>query len=44
MQSIPSLLGRDILNLCAVTLDYSQNLVRLEPRNLSENFMLPTAG
>ena len=44
-QQLPSLLGRDFLNLCAVTLDHYLNLVALEPRNVSGNptLMQPAA-
>ena len=33
---IPSLLGRDFLNLCDVRLNYHDGLVSLEPVNLNE--------
>ena len=35
LQQIPSLLGRDFLNLCDVRLNYHTGLVSLEPANLS---------
>ena len=40
----PSLLGRDFLNLCSLLLDSSQNLVHLEPLNLSGPFIQPVAS
>ena len=35
-EGIPSLLGRDFLNLCDVRLNYSTGLVALEPVNVNE--------
>lgn len=42
MQGIPSLLGRDFLNRCAIHLDSALNLVQLEPRNVSGGFIQGT--
>ena len=39
MQGLPSLLGRDFLNLCSVHLDNALNLVHLEPRTVSGGFI-----
>ena len=39
MQTLPSLLGRDFLNLCSVHLDNALNLVHLEPRTVSGGFI-----
>ena len=36
-QSTPSLLGRDFLNSCTVTLDHFLNRVSLEPRSIVNN-------
>ena len=38
---IPSLLGRDFLNLCDVRLNYSTGLVALEPVNVNEYGEIP---
>lgn len=40
-QDLPSLLGRDFLNLCALTVDRFNDIVRLEPHNVTEGFVLP---
>lgn len=39
-QLIPPLLGRDFLNLCDVRLNYSQNLVSLDPLNIESGSIL----
>ena len=44
IRDFPALLGRDFLNRCSLLLDSSQNLVRLEPLNLSELFIQPAAA
>ena len=44
MQDLPSLLGRDFLNLCDIRLNRSQNLVQLEPLNVAGEFILPVPG
>lgn len=36
-ESVPSLLGRDFLNMCYVRLNYSTGLVALEPINVNEH-------
>ena len=41
MQNLPSLLGRDFLNLCALTVDNFNDIVRLEPHNVVDSFVLP---
>ncbi len=42
MQEVPSLLGRDFLNLCDVRLNHAQNLVTLNPLNVdSGGIILP---
>ena len=38
---LPSLLGRDFLNLCDVRLNHSQDLVSLDPLNVESGFVLP---
>ena len=38
---IPSLLGRDFLNLCDVRLNYSTGLIAMEPVNLNEYGEIP---
>lgn len=40
-EGIPSLLGRDFLNLCDVRLNYSTGLVALEPVNVNEYGEIP---
>ena len=40
-EGIPSLLGRDFLNLCDVRLNYSTGLVTLEPVNVNEYGEIP---
>lgn len=40
-RNLPSLLGRDFLNLCALTVDHFNDIVRLEPHNVIEGFVLP---
>lgn len=41
MQNLPSLLGRDFLNLCALTVDNFSDIVRLEPHIVVDSFVLP---
>lgn len=41
MQYLPSLLGRDFLNLCALTVDNFNDIVRLEPHNVVDGLVLP---
>ncbi len=41
IQGLPSLLGRDFLNLCAVQMDKSRNRVTLEPLNVHESMIMP---
>lgn len=38
---VPSLLGRDFLNLCDVRLNHSRGLVSLDPLNVDRGFVLP---
>ena len=38
---VPSLLGRDFLNLCDVRLNHAHNLVTLAPLNVERDFVLP---
>ena len=38
---VPSLLGRDFLNLCDVRLNHARNLVALEPLNVDSSFIRP---
>ena len=38
---LPSLLGRDFLNLCDVRLNHSRGLVSLDPLNVERGFVLP---
>ena len=40
-ESVPSLLGRDFLNLCDLRLDYATDLVSLTPRNVNEYGEIP---
>lgn len=44
IRDFPALLGRDFLNRRSLRPDSSQNLVRLEPLNLSELFIQPAAA
>lgn len=37
---VPSVLGRDFLNLCDVRLNHSRNLVNLDPLNVESGFIL----
>ena len=39
--NLPSLLGRDFLNRCRISLDSEMNFVQLEPRNISDWLILP---
>ena len=39
LRRIPSLLGRDFLNLCDLRLNQAQDLVRLEPLNMAGEFI-----
>lgn len=41
LPQVPSLLGRDFLNLCDVRLNHSLNLVSLDPLNVENGFILP---
>ena len=41
-QSVPSLLGRDFLNLCDVRLDYATNSVWLTPWNVNQYGEIPS--
>ena len=40
LQNIPSLLGRDFLNLCDVRLNHSVGVVALDPLNIDGGFIL----
>ena len=40
---VPSLLGRDFLNLCDIRLNYATNVVSLTPRNVNEHGEIPAA-
>ena len=40
-EPLPSLLGRDFLNLCDVRLNHSQNIVSLDPLNVENGFIQP---
>ena len=40
---VPSLLGRDFLNLCDIRLDHATNTVSLTPRNVNEHGEIPAA-
>lgn len=40
IQGLPSLLGRDLLNLCSFSTDKSRNQVLIEPLNVSGNRIL----
>ena len=40
-QILPSLLVRDFLNLCALTVDHFNDAIRLEPHNVIDSFVLP---
>lgn len=40
-QSLPSVLGRDFLNLCSLTVDHFNGIVSLEPHNVVEGFVFP---
>ena len=39
--NIPSLLGRDFLNLCDVRLNHAANIVALDPLSVDNGFILP---
>lgn len=41
VQRLPSILGRDFLNLCVCRIDKSNNEVTLEPLNVQMNLVLP---
>ena len=41
-ETVPSLLGRDFLNLCDVRLNYSRDLVALDPLNVDSGFIQPS--
>ena len=43
VQNLPSILGRDFLNLCALTMDHFNGVVSLEPHNVVEGFVLRPA-
>ncbi len=40
-QILPSLLGRDFLNLCDVRLNHAANIVALDPLSVDNGFILP---
>ena len=40
LQNIPSLLGRDFLNLCDVRLNHAAGVVALDPLNIDDGFIL----
>lgn len=44
IQGLPSLLGRDLLNLCSFSTNKSNNQVLLSPLNVSGNRILPPAA
>ena len=44
VRSLPSVLGRDFLNLCALTVDHFNGVVSLEPHNVVEGFVLQPAS
>ncbi len=41
IQELPSLLGRDFLNLCALTVDRPNNQVLINPAHVANNVILP---
>ena len=43
-RNLPSLLGRDFLNRCALTVDHFNDIVRIEPHNVVDGFVLPPAS